>query len=464
MRAAIERGGAGARRRGALRRRADVESAPRRVRPARQPPRRLARSSCRPMPPASPTRASPRRLAEAGLDGAMVSLHGSTAAISDAVTGAPGTFVATLRGIDELVRTPVRVRLNFVFCQENRDDFPRVVDLVAERWPTAGIVFSFVGSHTDVVPRTTALIPRFRDVMPSLLAGLARARAAGLDVTGFDSMCGLPLCLVPEAERAAFSHVALPAEAGAGEFVKAEACARCAETHRCFGVRRGYAELYGTGELQPVRGERRGRPDRPRSRESRGRCGCSSLARRGSSAPMWCARRSAAATRSWPPCAPVLAPRLWRNARVSVSSRPISPTLERCASWRWTPRPTWRCTSRGRSVRTTATRPTTCRASRARWRCCTASWMRAARASCSSAPTSSWRRATATWTRTTPSPRAISTRCARTRCIELPGPTSRARRRRSCGRASSISTGRARRTGPSCRPSSGICSTGGGVR
>jgi hypothetical protein len=182
----------------------------------------------------------------------MISLHGATAEVSDAVTGAPGTFVATLKGVDALVRTPVRVRLNFVFCQENRDDFPAVVDLVAGRWPTAGIVFSFVGSHTDVVPRSTALIPRFSDVMPSLLAGLARARAAGLAVTGFDSMCGLPLCLVPEAERTAFSAGAVPEGAGEGEFVKAESCARCAETQRCFGVRRGYAELYGTGELQPV--------------------------------------------------------------------------------------------------------------------------------------------------------------------------------------------------------------------
>ncbi len=193
-------------------------------------------------------------LAEAGLQGAMISLHGATAAVSDAVTGAPGTFVATLHGIDALVRTPVRVRLNFVVCQENREDFPRVVDMVAERWPTAGMVFSFVGSHTDVVPRSSALIPRFRDVMPSLLAGLARARAAGLAVTGFDSMCGLPLCLVPEAERAAFGQGALPSEAGGGEFVKSDTCADCAETHRCFGVRRGYAELYGTGELQPIPG------------------------------------------------------------------------------------------------------------------------------------------------------------------------------------------------------------------
>src|SRR4029453_5936075 len=135
----------------------------------------------------------------------------------DEVTGAPGTFVTTLSGIDALVRTTVRVRLNFVFCQANREEFPRFVDLVAERWPTAGIVFSFVGSHTDVVPRSTALIPSFREIMPSLVAGLARARAAGLDVSGFESMCGLPLCVIPESQRAAFSHFALPSEAGSGE-------------------------------------------------------------------------------------------------------------------------------------------------------------------------------------------------------------------------------------------------------
>jgi MoaA/NifB/PqqE/SkfB family radical SAM enzyme len=197
-------------------------------------------------------RALTRALAQAGLDRAMVSLHGSTAVISDGITGAPGTFAATLRGIDELLLTPVQVRLNFVFCQANREDFPRFVDLVAARWPEAGIVFSFVGSHTDVVPRTTSLIPSFTEIMPSLLAGVMQARAAGLQVSGFDSMCGLPLCLVPPGVRALFSDIALPPGAGAGEFVKAAACAGCAEERRCFGVRRGYAELYGTAELRPI--------------------------------------------------------------------------------------------------------------------------------------------------------------------------------------------------------------------
>jgi len=191
-------------------------------------------------------------LVDAGLAQAMVSLHGSTAAISDGITGAPGTFDSTVRGIDALARTSVRLRLNFVFCQANHADFPNLVDLVASRWPRAAIVFSFVGSHTDVVPRTGALIPTFTDVMPSLLDGLARARAAGLEVDGFDSMCGLPLCLVPEEERHAFSTVAVAADAGGGEFVKADACSRCSQGYRCFGVRRGYAELYGTDELQPL--------------------------------------------------------------------------------------------------------------------------------------------------------------------------------------------------------------------
>jgi len=65
-------------------------------------------------------------------------------------------------------------------------------------------------------------------------------------------MCGLPLCLVPENERAAVASKAIAPSVGAGEFVKAEACTHCAETYRCFGVRRGYAELHGTTELRAI--------------------------------------------------------------------------------------------------------------------------------------------------------------------------------------------------------------------
>jgi len=197
-------------------------------------------------------RALTRALAAAGIDQATVSLHASDAATSDAITAAPGTFECTVRGIDELSAAGVRVRLNFVFCQANREDFPRFVDMVAQRWPRAGITPVFVGSHTDLVPRTSWLVPSFGEIMPDLAAGLARAHAAGLEIGGFDTMCGMPLCVLPETERRFYSHVPLPPGAGDGEFVKAEGCARCSEGHRCYGVRRGYAEIYGTGELRPL--------------------------------------------------------------------------------------------------------------------------------------------------------------------------------------------------------------------
>lgn len=193
-----------------------------------------------------------RELAAAGVDEALVSMHGPSAEISDAVTAAPGTFEKTARGVDELIASDIRVRLNFVFCEVNRAHFPAFVELVARRWPGATITFSFVGSHTDVVPRSAALIPRYSDILPALVAGLAAAHAAGVTITGFESKCGMPLCLVPGGHTLYFELPEISPGADGGEFIKPDACGGCALTARCWGLRRGYVELHGVHELRPV--------------------------------------------------------------------------------------------------------------------------------------------------------------------------------------------------------------------
>lgn len=192
-----------------------------------------------------------RALADAGLDEAFVSLHGTTAEISDAVTDAPGTFARTLIGLDNLSRTPVRVILNFVIHGKNHHQLPEYMRLAAARWPGAQINISFVAPSADVVPRTPDLIPRYADVLPSLHEALAEAARLERVVVGFESMCGIPLCLVPPSARAPVSAEIEPGYDG-GEFIKTEACARCSLTRTCYGLRRGYAELHGTSELTPV--------------------------------------------------------------------------------------------------------------------------------------------------------------------------------------------------------------------
>lgn len=190
------------------------------------------------------------RLAAAGVDTALVSLHGATAATSDAMTRAPGTFVRTLAGLDQLARTSILTRINFVATRANHGELPELVRLVAQRWPAFVVIVSFVATHTDLVPRTTALVPRMTDVAPSLARALDLAEELGVQVTGFESMCGVPACFIPERHRSRALTRALPT-AASGEFVKDPACTRCAADGTCWGLRRGYAELHGTGEVAP---------------------------------------------------------------------------------------------------------------------------------------------------------------------------------------------------------------------
>jgi hypothetical protein len=168
------------------------------------------------------------------------------------VTSAPGTFARTVAGIDQLARTPARLTLNFVICQDNFRELPAQVDFIAARWPRATLCVSFVAPMTDVVPQDAAVVPRYSDVRPFLEEALRRAQALDLPIRGFESMCGLPLCMVPESARALALAGEAPAGFDRGEFVKPEACQVCGIERHCYGVRRRYAALYGSGELSPV--------------------------------------------------------------------------------------------------------------------------------------------------------------------------------------------------------------------
>ena len=191
-------------------------------------------------------------LEEAGVDIAFVSLHGARAETSDAITRAPGTFDRTTVGLDHLQRSNIAVRINFVLCGPNYQEFPELILMAAARWPKAAITVSFVGLSTDLVPRSKELVPRYADVLPHLERGLAVAAERGVEVEGFDSMCGIPLCLVP-GDPGRFAQLApIPAGYDRGEFIRADACRRCVLEDRCFGVRRGYAAMHGTAELTPI--------------------------------------------------------------------------------------------------------------------------------------------------------------------------------------------------------------------
>ena len=193
-----------------------------------------------------------QQLFEAGLEEAFVSLHGATAEVSDAVTDAQGTFEKTVLGLDALIDAGIRTQINFVLCQANLSELKAWVTLLADRWPAAFANISFVAPSTDVVPREHALVPRYEEVLPILAEALELAARRGIQIGGFESMCGIPLCLVPSS-LAQFAELPIvPPGFDAGEFIKTRACSECSLASRCFGIRRGYVALHGDGELRPV--------------------------------------------------------------------------------------------------------------------------------------------------------------------------------------------------------------------
>lgn len=194
-----------------------------------------------------------RTLKEAGLSEAFISLHGTTAEISDAVTEAPGTFARTVVGIDNLHEEQIHLIINFVICERNMHDLPNLARLIAARWPKALLNVSFVAPSSDVVPRDRSLVPRYAEALPYVAEAVREAERLSVPVIGFESMCGIPLCLVPASLAPFFTMAEIPPGFDRGEFVKTSACQECDLSTRCYGLRVGYRQLHGEDELRPVR-------------------------------------------------------------------------------------------------------------------------------------------------------------------------------------------------------------------
>jgi hypothetical protein len=192
-----------------------------------------------------------RRLHDAGLTHATVSLHSGDAAVSDRITRAPGTFVRTVRGIHALLEAGVETNLNCVLTNEGLDHIAGLPDFVRSSFgdhPRLDSLMVSLPTNAFDSNLDAEISPdpvRLRRVLPAVID---RAFALGLVVRGLDGPCGPPLCafgadrritaLRPVSESLTFREY-LPG------------CATCAVKHACFGVREGQAKRYGDACIAP---------------------------------------------------------------------------------------------------------------------------------------------------------------------------------------------------------------------
>lgn len=202
-----------------------------------------------------------RRLIEAGVTEFSPSLHGSTAALHDFLTGAPGAFLQVVAGIRNLKRLGQRVITNSVITKPNYRDLPRLASLLVG----LGVdQYQFAFMHVSgraaanrewLVARKTLIEPW---VKRGLDVGLRAGRGAFTEAIPYCRMSGYERCV---AERIIPRTRIYDADLVIADYTKTRRdegkakgprCGECAYDAQCEGPWREYPEQFGWSEFEPV--------------------------------------------------------------------------------------------------------------------------------------------------------------------------------------------------------------------
>jgi len=134
-----------------------------------------------------------RELVDAGIDEYFVSVTAADAGTHDAITGVPGSFERTLRGLENLEAFPgVTTLTNTVVTQRSYRQLPAVVERLRHLRRLAQMDFWNYWPMRETDDKD--LVASHLDVLPYLRAAIARGRAYGRTV----EVKNFPECLLGE--------------------------------------------------------------------------------------------------------------------------------------------------------------------------------------------------------------------------------------------------------------------------
>jgi hypothetical protein len=197
------------------------------------------------------------RLIDAGLASASVSLHAADAALSDAMTRAPGTFERTVRGIAACQNAGLPVHLTCVVERTNLPSLPAHANFIRDRFvvpfpdarpPSVAYAHPCLSIDRDAF---AAACPSLDEVRGPLAEATRSLVAAGVSVTSVGG-CGFPACALHDAPDllVRLSPEDLRADDTTSRRYGA-ACEDCAMKPWCIGLRREYVDVHGDRGLLP---------------------------------------------------------------------------------------------------------------------------------------------------------------------------------------------------------------------
>jgi molybdenum cofactor biosynthesis enzyme MoaA len=192
-----------------------------------------------------------RALMDAGLNSAFVSLHSHLAEISDLLTGMEGGFNKTVEGVKNLIVSGAIVFLSHVINSFNYKTLPEFIGYVTANFKKVPIIFSYAAPIYGAMMHR-GLIPALTEIKGPLAVALEKCYELKVPFAGLSGMCGIPPCIL-DGNLRYYPDINRVAEPEGGEdMIKIADCRQCSLDNYCYGLRKNYADIYGTGELHAV--------------------------------------------------------------------------------------------------------------------------------------------------------------------------------------------------------------------
>lgn len=192
-----------------------------------------------------------QELAEAGLDFAFVSLHSHEASLSDMMTGVEGSYEKTVQGILNIRASGILALVSHVMNKFNYRALPDFAAFVRDHLGGAPVVFlSAAPIYGAMMHR--GLIPELSRLKKPLLQALELCYRDRIPFSGLAGMCGIPLCVLDGDPRWFPDMRRTPRSISTRDMIKTQECESCSIEPCCYGLRKHYADFFGTGELKAV--------------------------------------------------------------------------------------------------------------------------------------------------------------------------------------------------------------------
>ncbi|MFC1704786.1 radical SAM protein [Nanoarchaeota archaeon] len=196
------------------------------------------------------------KLVNSGLDNIMVSIHGHTHSLHDALTRSPGSFKQTKLGLKNAMNIRNKAHLGLIttttLTKMNYQKFDKIINFL-EKFKADAYIFN------PVIPRGRALLHKgavlvdYSSISKEIQKTLKKKKPGKIKV-------GLPSCLMGGFEcfvGAREKIIKITGERKSeekyeGRKTKSKKCKRCSYYSGCDGVHKEYISLFGWKEFKPV--------------------------------------------------------------------------------------------------------------------------------------------------------------------------------------------------------------------